>query len=110
MAWRLFLTGAVPGGKRRVVKVVIQPVNPGFKDYVLQYVSELEEPHYTFVGVEGFGTYVFDCDSDNYWTAVDGLKSAIRRPPLGNIMFCQVKPYGMVTWPPLFDKDKYPRP
>ena len=66
------------------MKVVIQPVNPGFKDYVLQYVSEVAEPHYTFVGVEGFGTYF--------------------------VMFCQVKPYGMPTWPPLFDKDKYPRP
>ena len=55
------------------MKVVIQPVNPGFKDYVLQYVSEVAEPHYTFVGVEGFGTYVFDWDSDNYWPAVDGL-------------------------------------
>ena len=68
------------------MKVVIQPVNPGFKDYVLRYVSEIEEPHYEFVGVEGFGRYVFECSSDNPWTAVDGIKPAIRRPPIGNAM------------------------
>lgn len=92
------------------MKVVIQPVNPVFKEYVLQYVSELENPRYEFVGVESFNTYVFDCPEDNPWVAVDGLKRAIRRDPLGNAMFCQVKPYGMRPWPPLFDKDKYPRP
>ena len=91
------------------MKVVIQPVNPAFREYVLQYVSEIEKPRYTFVGVEGYGTYVFDCDEENHWLAVGGLQSAVRRPPLGNAMFCQVKPYGMATWPPLFDKDKYPR-
>lgn len=92
------------------MKVVIQPVNPGFKDYVLRYVSEIEEPHYEFVGIEGFGRYVFECNSDNPWTAVDGIKPAIRRPPIGNAMFCQVAPYGMACWPPIVDKDKYPRP
>lgn len=92
------------------MKVVVQPVNPAFKEYVLRYASEIEDPKYTFVGTESFGVYVFDCTAENYWTAVDGLKAALRRPPLGNAMFCQVKPYGMTTWPPLFDKDKYPRP
>ena len=92
------------------MKVTVQPVNPVFKEYVLQYAAEVSEPSYTFVGAESFGAYVFECSSDNYWTAVDGLKAALRRPPLGNAMFCQVKPYGMTTWPPLFDKDKYPRP
>lgn len=93
-----------------LLKVVVQPVNPAFKEYVLRYVSEIADPVYTFVGTESFNTYVFDCTAENYWTAVDGLKAALRRPPLGNVMFCQVKPYGMPTWPPLFDKDKYPRP
>jgi len=92
------------------MKVVIQPVNPAFKDYVLQYAAEVEEPSYTFLGVEGYNVYVFDCTADNPWTAVGGLQAAIRRPPIGNAMFCQVKPYGMVTWPPIVDKDKYPRP
>ena len=94
------------------MKVVIQPVNPGFKSYVLQYVTEVEKPRYTLVGTEGPGntTYVFECDEENPWLAVDGLKSAIRRPPIGNVMFCQVAPYGMAVWPPITDKDKYPRP
>lgn len=94
------------------MRVVIQPVNPIFRDYVLQYVSEVEHPRYTLVATEGPGssTYVFECDEENPWLAVDGLKSAIRRPPLGNAMFCQVAPYGMAVWPPFTDKDKYPRP
>lgn len=93
----------------RGMKVVIQPVNPVFSEYVLQYVSEIEEPRYEYVGEEGFNTYVFECSSDDPWAAVDGIKQATRRAPLGNAMFCQVKPYGMPTWPPLFDKDKYSR-
>ena len=94
------------------MKVVIQPVNPGFKSYVLQYVAEVEKPRYTLVGTEGPGntTYVFECDEENPWLAVDGLKSAIRRPPIGNVMLCQIAPYGMAVWPPITDKDKYPRP
>lgn len=94
------------------MKVVIKPVNPAFKDYVLTYVAEVEEPRYTFVGTEGpmDATYVFDCSEDNPWLAVGGLKKAISRPPIGNIMFCQVAPYGMLTWPPIRDKDKYPKP
>ena len=91
------------------MRVVIQPVNPVFSEYVLRYVSKVEEPHYEFVGEEGFSTYVYECSSDDPWAAVDGIKKAIRRAPLGNAMFCQVKPYGMPTWPPLFDKDKYSR-
>ena len=94
------------------MRVVIQPVNPIFKDYVLSYVTEIEEPKYTLAATEGPGgsTYVFECDEDNPWIAVDGVKAAIRRPPIGNVMFCQVVPYGMYVWPPLVDKDKYPRP
>lgn len=94
------------------VKVVVHPVNPGFRSYVEQYVSEIEEPRYTLVETKGYGgaTFVYDCTSDNPWTAVDCLKAALRRPPIGNAMFCQVTPEGMLTWPPLFDKDKYPRP
>ena len=92
--------------------VSIMPVNPGFKSFVFKYLAESEHPKYTFVRTEGLTgtTYVFDCDEDNPWTAVDGVKAAIRRPPLGNAMFCQVVPYGMYVWPPLVDKDKYPRP
>lgn len=58
------------------MKVVIQPVNPGFKSYVLQYVAEVEKPRYTLVGTEGPGntTYVFECDEENLWLAVDGLR------------------------------------
>lgn len=94
------------------MKVVIQPVNPAFRSYVEQYVSELESPHYELVGTEGFGgtTLVYECDEDNPWLAVAGLQPAVHRPPIGNIMFCQVKPYGMLTWPPIRDKDKYPKP
>lgn len=92
------------------MKVTVQPVNPGFREYVLRYVAEVEEPRYTFVGTEPYETYVFDCTADNPWVAVGGLQAALRRQPLGNAMFCHVKPYGMFTWPPLFDKDKYPRP
>ena len=92
------------------MRVVIQPVNPVFREYVLQYVSEIEEPRYEFVGEESYGVYVFEFSADNPWVAVDGIKPAIRCVPVGNAMFCQVKPYGMSTWPPLFDKDKYPRP
>lgn len=94
------------------MKVSVLPVNKAFMDLFLTYVEEIESPHYTFVGTEGIGnaTYVFECDEENPWLAVDGLKKAARRPPLGNVMFCQIKPYGMTTWPPLFDKDKYPRP
>lgn len=94
------------------MKVTVRPVNPGFRELFLKYVSELENPKYTFVATEppNDTTYVFECDEENYWLAVNGLKAAVNRPPLGNIMFCQVVPYGMVTWPPLFDKDKYPKP
>ena len=94
------------------MKVSITPVNPGFKSFVFKYVAEVESPKYTFVGTEGYGgtTYVYECDEENPWLAVDGIKAALRRPPLGNVMFCQVVPYGMITWPPLVDKDKYPRP
>lgn len=94
------------------MRVVIQPVNPAFRQYVLQYVAELEQPAYTLVGTEGMNntTYVFECDEENPWIAVDGLKRAVRSPPLGNAMFCQVAPYGMAVWPPIVDKDKYPRP
>lgn len=94
------------------MKVTVNPVNPGFKDIFLKYVSEIESPRYTFVGTEGptNAIYVFECDEENYWVAVAGLQSAVRRPPLGNVMFCQVTPYGMYTWPPLYDKDKYPKP
>ena len=101
-----------PCGGGEVREVVIQPVNPGFKDYVLRYVSAIEQPRYTLVATEGPGntTYVFECDEENYWLAVDGLKAAVRRPPLGNAIFCQVAPYGMAVWPPIVDKDKYPRP
>lgn len=93
-----------------MLKVTIQPVNPVFREHVLKYVSEIEDPKYTFVGTERYGTYVFDCSSDSYWVAVDSLKAALRRPPIADAMFCQVKPYGMYTWPPLFDKGRYPRP
>ena len=94
------------------MRVVIQPVNPAFRDYVLSYVDQIESPRYTLVGTEGPAncTYVFDCDEEDPWAAVLPLQAAVRRPPRGNIMFCQVKPHGMLTWPPLFDKDKYPRP
>ena len=94
------------------MKVCVQPVNMAFMDIFMKYVEEIESPKYTFLGTEGPGnaTYVYECDNDNPWIAVDGLKAAARRPPLGNIMFCQVAPYGMATWPPLFDKDKYPKP
>ena len=44
------------------------------------------------------------------WAAVDGMKAIIRKTPVGLIMFCQVVPYGMITWPPLYDKEKYPKP
>lgn len=94
------------------MKVVIQPVHPTFREYVLKFVDEIEEPRYTLVSREGPGntTYVFECDEENPWIAVDRLKSVVRRMPLANIMFCQVAPYGMATWPPLVDKDKYPKP
>lgn len=62
-------------------------MNPVFSEYVLRYVSEVEEPHYEFVGEEGFSTYVYECSSDDPWAAVDGIKKAIRRAPLGNAMF-----------------------
>lgn len=94
------------------MKVVIHSVNPVFEDYVLKFAEETEIPHYTFLGTEGprNNQYVFECDNDNPWTAVAGLKRAISQPPIGNFIFCQVTPYGMLTWPPLVDKDKYPKP
>lgn len=94
------------------MRVVIQPVNPAFKQYVLDYVAQIESPHYTLVATEGPGntTFVFECGEENYWVAVDGLKAAVRRPSLGNVMFCQVAPYDMPVWPPITNKDKYPRP
>lgn len=93
------------------MKVVIQAVNRAFKPHLLECVEKIEHPRYTFVRQEGpsDANYVFDCDEDDPWVAVDGLKGAIRRSPLGGIMFCQVVPYGMYVWPPLFDKDKYAR-
>ena len=101
------------GAKEEVpMRVVIQPVNPVFKDYVLRFVEEIEEPRYTLVKTEGPGntTYVFECDEENPWIAVDRLKAVVRKMPLGNAMFCQVAPYGMAVWPPITDKDKYPKP
>lgn len=94
------------------MKIKVIPVNPGFQELFLKYVSELENPSYTLVGTEGWGntTYIFECDEENHWLTVDGIKAAIRRPPLGNAMGCQVVPYGMITWPPIVDKDKYPKP
>ncbi len=94
------------------MKVVVKPVNPAFAKMLLQYVSEADGSRYRFVGTEGFSNanYIFDCDEENHWAAVDGLKAIIRKSPLGLIMGCQVVPYGMLTWPPIVDKDKYPKP
>ena len=94
------------------MRITVKPVNPVFKEIFLQYVSEVEKPRYTLVGTEGPGnsTYVLECDEENPWIAVAGVQSVVRRAPLGNAMFCQVAPYGMYAWPPLFDKDKYPKP
>lgn len=92
------------------MRVIIQPVNKIFADYVLQYASEVEEPRYTFIGREGYGnaTYVFECDEEDPWKAVPPLKKAISRPPLGNAMFCRVAPYGYIQWPPYTNKDQQP--
>ncbi|MDO4807901.1 MAG: hypothetical protein Q4A07_11725 [Coriobacteriales bacterium] len=94
------------------MKIVVKPVNPAFRDLLLEFVSQMDEPRYTLVGTEGpfNSSYVFECDEENYWAAVDGMKAIIRESPLGLIMGCQVVPHGMLTWPPLYDKDKYPKP
>lgn len=94
------------------MRIVVKPVNSGFRDLLLQFVNEMDEPSYRLVGTEGpfSANYIFECDEENYWLAVDGMKSIIRNSPLGLIMGCQVVPYGMLTWPPLYDKDKYPKP
>lgn len=94
------------------MKVVVKPVNPGFRDMLIEFVNQLDDSSYRFVGTEGpmNANYVFECDEENHWAAVDGMKAIIRQSPLGLIMGCQVVPYGMLTWPPLYDKDKYPKP
>lgn len=94
------------------MKIVVKPVNPAFRDMLLKFVSEMDDPSYKLVGTEGplNSHYVFECDEENHWAAVDGMKAIIRNSPLGLIMGCQVVPHGMLTWPPLYDKEKYPKP
>ena len=94
------------------MKIVVKPVNDAFSQQLFDFLDGLDEPGYRLVGKEGPSNtnYVFETDEENYWLAVDGMKAIIRKSPVGIIMFCQVVPYGMLTWPPLYDKDKYPKP
>ena len=50
------------------MKIVVKPVNPGFKDMLLYFVSGMDEPTYRLVGTEGLSNanYVFECDEENY--------------------------------------------
>ena len=89
------------------MKVVIQPVNPVFNDYVLRYVSEIEELRYEYIGEEDFGTFVFDCSADNPVGCRRWNQERHQASPTGQRhVLPSMKPYGMPTWPPLFDKDR----
>lgn len=90
------------------MQFTISPVNPAFRDYVLQYASELEDPRFSFVGTEGYGdaTYVFEGETNDAWKGVAALKGVLRRPPIAGLLFCQVAPKGAIAWPPLFKADE----
>ena len=91
-----------------MAKYSVQPINPAFINYALKFISEIEDPKFTFVGTEGPGnsTYVFECDEEDPYVAVPAIKKALRQPPIGNAMYCRVVPYGAIQWPPYTHKDE----